>query len=299
MDGDFERGLSPAGVTLTPTYMTTLAASPAMPAPAMDPKDLERYAQALRQCAEAVSKAVLAAPMEGRGTVLGVGADGTDTKSIDKVAEDVAIRVLQQSGLKPHIVSEEIGALRGEGDWTVVMDPLDGTTNAVNNVPIYCISLALGHKDTDGVVYGLVRNIPTGDVYEATKGHGATLNGKPLKVKKLLAREKPTLSIVLGKKADDFALKLAGAHANIRSLGCAALETCLVGSGSIDAYYHGYGSLRVTDIAAGMLVVREAGGEIYDGTFRRLNMDLTLEKRTSVLACGDRTFAERAGGRRA
>lgn len=269
-----------------------------MAAPALDPKELERYQAALRGCAEAVSKAVQAAPFEGRGTVLGMGADGTDTKQIDKVAEDAALRFLQQSGLKPHIVSEEIGQLRGEGDWTVAMDPLDGTTNAVNGLPVYCISLALGHRDTDGVVYGIVRNLPTGDVYEATKGQGASLNGRPLKVRKLKAKEKPTLSIVLGKRADDFALALAGAHANIRSFGSAALETCFVAAGAIDAYYHGYGSLRVTDIAAGMLMVREAGGEVYDGTFRRLNLDLTLEKRTSVLACGDRTFAERAGGRR-
>lgn len=267
-----------------------------MSAPAApDPKDLERYAQTLRGIAEAVGKAVLAAPMEGRGTVLGMGADGTDTKHIDKLAEDLALKELGKSGLKPAVVSEEIGALRGEEPWTLVMDPLDGTTNAIQNLPLYCISLALGQGTTDNIVYGLVRNIPTGDVYEAFKGQGATLNGKPLKVRKLVAKEKPTLSVVLGKKADDFALTLAGTWANVRSLGSAALETCFVASGTLDAYYHGYGSLRVTDIAAGLLILREAGGEAYDGTFRRLTMDLSLEKRTTMLACGDRTFAERAG----
>jgi fructose-1,6-bisphosphatase/inositol monophosphatase family enzyme len=249
----------------------------------------------LRGMAEHVSKTVLAAPMEGRGTVLGMGADGTDTKQIDKVAEDAALHYMQKAGFKLPVVSEEIGMLAGEGPLTLVMDPLDGTTNAINNLPIYCISLALGQGTTDGVVYGLVRNIPTGDVFEATKGHGATLNGKPIKVRKLVAKEKPTLSVVLGKKADDFAMTLAGTWANLRSFGCAALETSLVGSGSMDAYYHGYGSLRVTDIAAGVLIVREAGGECYDGTLKRLVMELTLEKRTTMLAVGDRTFAERAG----
>jgi fructose-1,6-bisphosphatase/inositol monophosphatase family enzyme len=268
------------------------------PAPALDPKDLERHVEALRACAEAVRTAVLAAPMEGRGAVLGMGADGTDTKAIDKLAEDVALQSLQASGIKPHIVSEEIGHLRGEGDWTVVMDPLDGTTNAVNGLPVYCISLALGHKDTDGLVYGLVRNIPTGDTYEGTRGQGATLNGKPLKVKKLVAKEKPTVSIVLGKKADEFALTMAGMYANIRSFGCAALETCFVASGAMDAYYHGYGSLRVTDIAGALVILREAGGDAYDGTFKRLVMELSLDKRTTVLACGDRTFAQRAGAAR-
>jgi fructose-1,6-bisphosphatase/inositol monophosphatase family enzyme len=266
-----------------------------MPSAAMEPKDLERYVSALRACAEAVSKASLAAPMEGRGTVLGMGADGTDTKAIDKLAEDVALKALREAGVKPHIVSEEIGALRGEEPWTVVMDPLDGTTNAVNNLPIYCISLGLGQGTTDSLVYGIVKNIPTGDVYEAIKGQGATLNGKPLKVRKLVAKDKPTLSVVLGKKADDFALTLAGTWANIRSFGCAALETSFVAAGALDAYYHGYGSLRVTDIAAGLLILREAGGEAYDGTLKRLTMDLSLEKRTSMLAVGDRTFAERAG----
>lgn len=265
------------------------------PAPALDPKEMERHAAALRACAEAVAKAVAAAPMEGRGAVLGMGADGTDTKAIDKVAEDAALRALREAGLNAHVVSEEIGHVRGEGDWTVVMDPLDGTTNAITGLPLYCVSLALGHRDTDGIVYGLVRNLCTGDIYEATKGQGATLNGRPLKVKKLVAKEKPTISVVLGKKADDFAMTLAGTWANLRSFGSAALETCFVAQGALDAYYHGYGSLRVTDIAAGLLILREAGGEAYDGTFKRLVMDLSLDKRTTMLACGDRTFAERAG----
>lgn len=267
------------------------------PAPTLDAKELERYATMLRATAEAVRKASLAAPMEGRGTVLGMGADGTDTKQIDKVAEDAALKAIQESGLKPHIVSEEVGNLRGEGDWTVVMDPLDGTTNAVNGLPMYCVSLALGHQTTDHLMYGIVQNICTGDIYEATRGQGATLNGRPIKVRKLKLgpKEKPTISIVLGKKADEFALTMAAMHANIRSLGSAALETCFVGAGALDAYYHGYGSLRVTDVAAGMLILREAGGEAYDGTFKRLVMDLSLEKRSSMLACGDRTFAERAG----
>jgi fructose-1,6-bisphosphatase/inositol monophosphatase family enzyme len=269
-----------------------------MPAPALAPKDLEAYITMMRGMAEAVSKAVLASPLEGRGTVLGMGADGTDTKQADKVAEDVALQHLARSGLKPGVVSEEAGALRGEEPWTLVMDPLDGTTNAVNNLPIYCVSLALGQGTTDNVVYGIVRNIPTGDVFEAVKGQGATLNGKPIKARKLQSKEKPSLSIVFGKKADDFALQMASTWANVRSFGCAALEVSLVGSGALDAYYHGYSSLRVTDIAAGMLILREAGGECYDGTFKRLVMDLTLEKRTAMLACGDRTFAQRMGGGR-
>lgn len=267
-------------------------------APAMEPKELERHMAALRLVAEEAAKAVLAAPREGRGEVLGVGADGTDTKRIDKVAEDAALQALARTGLKPHVISEEAGHLRGEGDWTLVMDPLDGTTNAVNGLPVYCISLALGHGTTETIVGGLVRNIPTGDVYEAVRGQGATLNGKPLKVRKLSAREKPTVSVVLGKRADDFALRLAGAWANVRSLGCAALEVCMVGAGGLDAYYHGFGSLRVTDIAAGLLVLREAGGEAYDATLKRLVMELSLDKRTSLLACGDRTFVERVGAAR-
>jgi fructose-1,6-bisphosphatase/inositol monophosphatase family enzyme len=262
----------------------------------MDPKDLERHVAVLRAMAEAVDKAVRAAPPEGRGAVLGVGADGTDTKDIDKVAEDAALKSLAQSGLKPHVVSEEAGHLKGESEWVIVMDPLDGTTNAVQGLPVYCVSLALGHATTDHILYGIVRNLCTGDVYEATRGQGATLNGRPIKVRKLQSKEKPTLSVVLGKKADEFAMTLAGSWANLRSFGSAALETCFVASGSLDAYYHGYGSLRVTDIAAGLLILREAGGEAFDGTLKRLAMDLSLDKRTTMLAVGDRTFAERAGG---
>ncbi|MCA1812772.1 MAG: hypothetical protein LC624_02335 [Halobacteriales archaeon] len=266
-----------------------------MAPPPMDPKDLERHVAALRLMAEEVDKAVRAAPFEGRGKVLGMGADGTDTKHIDKVAEDVCLKVLQQSGLKCAVVSEEIGHLRGESEWTIVMDPLDGTTNAVQGIPLYCISLALGHGTTDNVIYGIVRNLCTGDVYEATKGQGATMNGKPIKARKLQSKEKPTLSVVFGKKADEFALTMGQMWANIRSFGCSALECCFVAQGALDAYYHGYPSLRVTDVAAGVLILREAGGEAFDGTYKRFVMDLSLEKRAAIMACGDRTFAERAG----
>lgn len=264
----------------------------------MQPTERERasYEALFHEIADAVTKVVSGAPRSGWNDTLGMGADGTPTKRIDKVAEDAALEVLRASGSGLNVVSEECGVVEGSSDLWVVMDPIDGTTNAARGIPFFCVSLALGRKDTDGVVYGLTRNIPTGDTYEAWKGGGARKDGKAIRARRFPESEKPTFSLVLGARANPLALQLAQRHANVRALGAAALDLCLLAEGALDLYYHGYGSLRVTDIAASLLILREAGGQAYDGSFKPLNMELSLGPRTSLLGLGDPSALSKVGG---
>lgn len=212
------------------------------------------------------------------GEILFTGADGTPTQYIDKLAEDI---IFEFVGKKISILSEEAGFRKGESKYVFVVDPIDGTRNAVRGIPFYCFSIALGQKKLNDVTYALVRNIPTGDTFIAEKANGAFLNGERIYVDSNMSD--PVFSLVLGKSGNENTWR--SVHMNsIRSLGAAALEMCLVASGAIHAYYMGRESLRVTDFAAGSLIVREAGGEVYTISGEILDVGLNLHERSSVLA---------------
>ena len=90
-----------------------------------------------------------------------MGADGTPTQWIDRYAEDIVLDTVADT--KINILSEERGYIDNGGDYTLILDPIDGTRNAIHNIPFYAISLAIGKEKLGDVQYGLVRNIPTGD----------------------------------------------------------------------------------------------------------------------------------------
>src|SRR5437773_996752 len=117
------------------------------------------------------------------------------------------------------------------------------------------------------IAEGLVRDLVSGATYYAAKGHGAKLNGRPIRVhgydpKDLL------FSVYLGTNADRDAARIASLARRVRNLGAASLDLCLVARGAADLYYMHSAvpdlRLRVVDIAAGTLIVREAGGLVLD-----------------------------------
>ena len=213
------------------------------------------------------------------GDYIDMGADGTPTQWIDRYVEDIVLEMVADT--KINILSEERGYIEKGGEYTLVLDPIDGTRNAVHNIPFYALSIALGKKRIGDVCYGLVRNIPTGDTYSAEKGKGAWRNKEKIKVTQDSSNQ--IISPVLGPSGTPKTYSFVP-HYNIRSMGSAALEMCLVASGSTLAYINGKELLRSIDIAAATLIVREAGGEVYNAQGEILDMPLTLKERTSVLA---------------
>ena len=211
-----------------------------------------------------------------------IGADGTPTKYIDKIAEDVAIKLLKKSDVKINLLSEEAGFLDFGGKHTFVLDPIDGTRNAYRGIPFYSVSLAIGTSRISDVFYGIVKNIPTGDVFVAEKKHGAFLNGKQIQVCDIPTKDMVS-SLTLGKYYDDVTLSLSKKNI-VRSFGSASLEMCMVAVGALDFYVLGKEYLRVIDIAASTLIVREAGGFVKNISGDELDMNLTLDERTSVVA---------------
>jgi len=220
------------------------------------------------------------------GTSIGIGADGTPTKYIDKIAEDVAIKSIKNSKTKVNILSEEAGFIDLGGEYTFVLDPIDGTRNAYRGIPFYSVSLAVGKTAISNVEYGIVKNIPTGDVFVAEKNFGAFLNKKQIAVPEIPDKE-PLASITLGKNSDSFTLKLAKKD-KVRSLGSASLEMCMVATGALDYYIVGQEYLRVIDIAASTLILREAGGFVTNVLGEDLEIAFNLDDRSSVVAAGNK-----------
>lgn len=151
---------------------------------------------------------------------------------------------------------------------TWIIDPIDGTTNFVHSFPFTCISIALAvNKELEmGIVYNPVLE----QLFTARKGHGAFLNGKPLKSSKVKELEHSLLcleasyatmedirDVILG-RLEAF---VSVAH-GIRTMGSAALTLCHVAMGALEAYHSD--NLMPWDVAAGVLIVREAGGIVID-----------------------------------
>lgn len=222
------------------------------------------------------------------GKTVGIGASGSSTSYIDRVAEDVAVRMLEKSELKVNLLSEERGFVDFGGTSVFVLDPVDGTRNAYRGIPFYSVSLAIGTQAINDIQYGVVKNIPTGDVFTAEKHQGAFLNNTPIRVCEMPSVELLS-SISLGKNYTVQA-GLLSKKGNVRSYGSASLEMCLVALAALDYYFVGKNILRVVDIAASTLIVREAGGFVKTINGKDLDMEFTLTERTSVIAACSEQF---------
>ena len=190
---------------------------------------------------------------------------------VDRVAEQAIIEVLSQAYPDHAFLAEESGAHgpAAAADYTWIIDPLDGTTNFIHGFPQYAVSIGCLHggQITQAVIYDPARN----DLFTATRGRGAFLNDRRLRVSKR-AQMKDAL-IATGFPFRDFARldhylqvfrRLTRTTAGLRRPGSAALDLAYVAAGRFDGFFE-YG-VKAWDIAAGSLLVVEAGGLITDET---------------------------------
>lgn len=219
----------------------------------------------LRATADAVGEAL--APLGDWGPS---GAREGQYRS-DVVADAAARRVLDAAGVA--VLSEESGAHAGRG-ITVVVDPLDGSTNAAHGLPWYATSLCA--VDGDGPRAALVRHLVTGRTYEAVRGGGATVDGTPLR---------PSGVTVLGEALVGLS-GLPPRHLGwrqFRAYGAVALDLCAVAEGVLDGFVdcspdaHG-----AWDYLGALLVCREAGVPVVDAWGRDLVVVTHAERRTPV-----------------
>ncbi len=226
-----------------------------------------------------------------RADVVAMGADGSPTEQLDRQAEAAILRAMDAEGVDWNLVSEEIGRVERGGSRTLVVDPIDGTSNAIRRLPFSTVSLALGDRDLSGVDIGLVRDLSRGRTYWGIRGRGAFLDGRRIRTRRW--RPKGEVAFLnLGSNATERVVRLAGRARRVRSLGCASLEIAMVAEGGGDAYLFENvdegRNLRATDIAAAYRILLEAGGGMTDAAGGSLEpFPLGVEKRTSVVAWGD------------
>lgn len=245
-----------------------------------------------RECADRVIEDVKSLDFDSYGQDKGMGADGTPTKGIDEEAEKIAVDFFEEN-CDHNLLSEEIGFVDRGGEHTIIMDPVDGTSNAVNGLPFYCISLALARDDMLSVSAGLVKSLTDYNEYYALKGKGAYKNDEKLTP---VLGDRWNFSVYMGKKAHQDCRRVAFLPDRTRSMGSAALEICMVAEGALDLYYlktpYKKRSLRITDIAAASLILKEAGGKVLDSDYNNLNMELDLKQKEDVIAFYDDRILE-------
>lgn len=252
----------------------------------------EKYLRLCGEIAEAVEDAIqsLVCTADG-GRTMYIGADGTPTKRIDNAAEIAALRVLEDREFSARLVSEELGeiVLGSNPDYTVVLDPVDGTFNAIHCIPFYSVSIAIARGDSlSDVFFGYVKNLASGFTYYAEKGEGARYNGRRLNVSNTDALSAFSLSAYGYRPGAERIVELSQSVRRVRTMGCSSLELCLVAAGDIDAYVDTRHILRVTDVAAGMLIVEESGGIVTDAMGAPLEAPLQVLARVDVVASNNR-----------
>jgi myo-inositol-1(or 4)-monophosphatase len=186
----------------------------------------------------------------------------------DRETEHKIVEVIRHNFSDHAILAEEETDLRGDDkDYRWIVDPLDGTTNFAHGYPNFCVSIAL--ECAGEVVLGLVYDPLRGECFNAVKGEGATLNGSPIRVSGVKELDKALLATGFPydrREKADFYLSFFKAFLTrcqgIRRNGSAALDLCYLACGRIDGFWEL--KLRPWDIAAGSLIIAEAGGRLSD-----------------------------------
>jgi len=190
---------------------------------------------------------------------------------VDQAAEQAIIETLLSAYPGHAIWAEESGREHGaqDSEFVWIIDPLDGTTNFIHGLPVYCVSIALAVKGKveQAVVYDPTRN----DLFTATKGRGAYLNDRRIRVSKRIDLKSSLVSTGFPfRQGDDFDqyLRMMGdvmqRTAGLRRPGAAALDLAYVAAGYTDGFFEK--GLQPWDVAAGSLLVTEAGGLVGNFT---------------------------------
>ena len=171
----------------------------------------------------------------------------------DKKVEKIIIEELQKSKRNFSILSEEIGKIKNsDKDNFWIIDPIDGTTNFLHGIPHFAISIAL--KSKKEIISGLIFDPIKNEMFYAEKNAGSFFNNRRIRVSKKIELEDCL-----------FATNHEGAiqsKFNLRYSGCTALDLAYVACGRFDGYFHN--KINIWDVAAGVLIVNEAGGKVND-----------------------------------
>jgi myo-inositol-1(or 4)-monophosphatase len=186
---------------------------------------------------------------------------------VDRAAEEAIIETVRRAYPEHGFLAEESGASQGATEYRWIIDPLDGTTNFIHGFPQYCISIGVEHRGSlaHAVIYDPVKN----ELFTASKGRGAFLNDRRVRVAKCLKLQDALVGTGFPFKEltrlDRYTAQLKTimqSSAGVRRAGAAALDLAYVACGRLDAFWEL--GLAPWDMAAGALLIQEAGGLVAD-----------------------------------
>ncbi len=173
----------------------------------------------------------------------------------DRRVEKILIDELNKSKKNYSFITEETGEILNKNkDIFWIIDPIDGTTNFLHGIPHFAISIAL--KREDEIISGLVFDPIKNEVFYAEKDNGSFFNNNRIRVSKKSNIDECLFS------SNCEGIKLIYPKLNLRNTGCAALDLAYVGCGRFDGYFHN--KINIWDIAAGKIIIEEAGGKVND-----------------------------------
>ncbi|MFV0317293.1 MAG: inositol monophosphatase family protein [Microthrixaceae bacterium] len=248
----------------------------------------------LRAAADTASSSFGA--LRGRVDASDLRAGGTRAGqyALDLTVDEAVLGTLRSEaarrGLSFRVLSEESGLTGPAEDLTVVVDPVDGSSNASRGLPWFACALCV--LDDQGPWVSLVRNLATGTTWEALRGGGARRDGTPISCASTTAIG-DAFVVLNGHSPRHFGWR------QYRAMGATALDICAVADGSVDATIDcTTDALGPWDYMGAMLVLTEAGGHIADATGRDLVVLDPAQRRTPVSACTESLFEAALAARR-
>lgn len=230
------------------------------------------------------------------GVSLGRGAAGDTTFTIDKIAEDIIIESFKREGFNLNIIAEEKGVkIVQDSHITLIIDPIDGSKNAVSGIPFFSTSIAIAEgKTLKSLAIGYIINLVNGDEFYAQKNEGAFFNGKRIKAQN---NEKPVI-IAFEASNPYMALKnilpLFKIASRVRCYGSTALDLAYLSMGAVSIFVTPTPS-RIFDFSAGILIAKESGAIITDIEGHSIDkLPIGFDTRTTLLVCGNENLKKMA-----
>jgi len=210
-----------------------------------------------------------------------------NTKEIDVIAEDTVIDYIKDKGLEIKLISEEVGEIEfcTAPKYTMILDPIDGTTNAVKGLPFFSTSIAIAKGETiDDLMFGYVRNYLANETFYVNQ-EGAFYNNKKSRSSTCKLLGNALISVYSYSYVNYNSIRrILDKIRKMRLFGAISLELTYVGCSKLDGLIDLRGHLKITDIAAGILFLKKAGGVYTDAYGEALSEKLNIETGYSLIA---------------
>lgn len=250
----------------------------------------------LREIGRSFFKEVSRIKPQRDGNSLGRGASGDMTYPIDKMAEEWVISAFEREGIRVNLIAEESGTTKVENsEISLIIDPIDGSKNAISGIPFFSTSIAIADgKTLESLKFGYIINLINGDEFWAERGKGAFMNEQQIRTNH---SEKPIIvAFEASNPYDDLKgiLPLFKIASRVRCFGSTALDLAYLSMGALNAFVTPTPS-RIFDFSAGVLIAEEAGAvvtDIYGKSIKEL--EIKFNTRTTLLVSATQVLHKRA-----